>query len=81
MPEDEEDDDDGDGHTRVQATAVGVGLPEVLGKLAAIGLDVRAVFGCLATFNLLLALRLGNEAVELVLTLGGVDVNAAKATG
>ena len=79
MPEDEEDDDDGDGDARVQATAVGVGLLEVLGKLTAIGGDVGLVVGRLAALYLLLALGILDEAVEFLLTFGGVYVDTAEA--
>ena len=81
MPEDEEDDDDGDGDAWVQATAVGVGLLEVFGKLATIGCYVGLIFGGLATLYLLLTLRLLDEAVEFLLTFGGVDVDATEAAG
>lgn len=79
VPKDEEDNDDGDGDTWVQATTVGVGLLEVLGKLTAIGGDVGLVVGRLAALYLLLALGILDEAVEFLLTFGGVYVDTAEA--
>ena len=80
VPKDEEHDNDGNGYARVQATTVRVSLLEVLGKLAAVGLNVWLVGGCLAALYLFLAFRFFHEAVEFVLTFGSVYMYATKAT-
>ena len=64
----------------MKTPAVGVCLVQILGKFSAIGFDIRHVLRLLALGDLLFALGLSNEAVEFVLTLGGVDVDAAETT-
>ena len=81
VPEDDEHHNDGNSHTWMQATAVGVCLAEVTGELTAIGFDIGSVLWCLAISDLFLSLGFGNQAVELVLALGSVDVDTAKAAG
>ena len=81
MPDDEEDDDDGDGDAGVQAPATGVCTPQILCEFAAIRFDVGLIVHMLSASELFLSLGIGHEAVELVLTFGGIDMDAAEATG
>ena len=80
VPEDDEYDDDGNSNARMKTSAIGVSLLQILGELATIGIDIGFVFRRLATRDLFLALSIGNEFVEFILSLRCIDVDATEAT-
>lgn len=79
MPDNEQNDYQSYRNARMKAATVRVGLLEVLGKLAAIGLYVRLVFRCLTALDLFLTLGFSHKTVEFVLSLGSIDMDAMEA--